>query len=568
MCSLLKVTGDTYRYYPYTHLYLLFLFVWLKLVFVDWFDCTVLRAVNKMIRTYCLSSLHRCLPRFASSSCNENVVSNLCRHLDINESKSKYLCLKHPAVKNIKEVSLKNLIDTLYYLGFPKEILLKEPLLFSLLPVTLKYRYQVLKECGIINITATHIAAYLSLIKLKSIGTLKRHGEIPPTINMENRLASYMTQWPTSLTTLIYGDVNDCTLYTLRLKIIQRYLELVLDLSMEEFNRGLLTYPTIKHRPLKVINETLSILQSQILMPTHKIKSNLYLVHADPENLKQIIYNFRSIGGIDIKEIIRMYPKIALKNYDTLMETRKVLQEYDIDNEAQIRCFEIYTLGPSTIKERLEKARMIPEFVTFLKHPRFLKMIYYNNTAMKRLMKLYKNNKKCLSLNILSGSSAHYEIFEKAPGDRLGKGKDLVFCISQSLNSRYSMNDIRNIIKRHPFWINIPLVQVRFVYQKLSTEFTPNDIYQNCPILLYPWSKIRDVLQHMKTKEKDKQFKFNHEQLDLDKLKKVQKLSLVLYFLEKNHYFTGNGVWNEEKIKNIDLSVEDIREASISSSIY
>uniref|UniRef100_A0A2H1WGD6 SFRICE_002784 n=1 Tax=Spodoptera frugiperda TaxID=7108 RepID=A0A2H1WGD6_SPOFR len=70
-----------------------------------------------------------------------------------------------------------------------------------------------------------------------------------------------------------------------------------------------------------------------------------------------------------------------------------------------------------TIRERIEQAKNIPEFSTLINHPRFLKMIYYNTTAIKRLNKLYSNNKKCVSLNVLSGSSAHYEIFEKAPGN-------------------------------------------------------------------------------------------------------------------------------------------------------
>lgn len=506
-------------------------------------------------------------PRYASNLASKGeklFVPSLCKYFNINESNAEYLCLKHPVIKKLKETEVQCFIDTVLDLGFPKEVLIEEPLMFSMLPVTLKFRFKVLHECGIEKISPAHLVSYLPLVKQKTIGELKRSGQISSIINVENRLASYMTQWPTSLTTLVYGDIDEWTLYTLRLKIIQRYLELILDLTEEEFHRGLHTYPTIKHRPLAVINDTLTILQSLIMMPSHKIKSNLYLVHSDPENLKQIIYNFRSIGGIDMKEILRMHPKLATKNYHTLVETRKVLQEYKISSEAQIRCFEIYTLGPSTVRERLEKAKTIPEFNTFFTHPRFLKMIYYKNTAMKRLMKLYQHNKKCLSLNILSGSSAHYDVFEKAPGDRLGKGKDLVFCISQSLGTMYSMNQVRNVIKRHPFWINIPLVQIKFVYQQLSTEFSPNDIYQNCPILLYPWNKINEVLNVFNNK-KQNQVPFLQEQLDLDKLNKAQKLSLVLYLLEKNHYFTGNGVWTEEKNKNIYL--ENSPGGKMSSSV-
>ncbi|CAH2099886.1 unnamed protein product [Euphydryas editha] len=495
-------------------------------------------------------------------STQEDNIQFLCKYLKISESKAHYMQLKHPIIKKLDSDQIKNLADTLYDLGFQRNALLNEPSLCSILPATLKYRFIVLQECGIINISTQHLVSYLTLVKQKTIGHLKQSGIIPHMLNIENRLANYMSEWPTSLTTLVYGNVNDFTLHSLRIKIIQRYLELMLDVSPDEFKRGVHTYPTIRHRPLQTINETLNILQCEILMPKHKIKSNLYLVHADPENLKNILYKFRSIGGIDMKEIIRMHPKLAMIKYQKLLEIRKIFEEYGVSNEAQIKCFQIYTLSPATIKERLEKAKTIPEFNAFYGHPRFLKMIHYNKTALKRLMKLYSNNKKCLSLNILSGSSAHYETFEKAPGDRLGKGKDLVFCITKSLGYSFNTSDVRSVIKRHPFWINIPLIQVKYVYEQLSTDFSANDIYENCPILLYPWNKIRETINLLDKNLFKNSTVLPHEQIDITLLSNSQKLSLVLYLLEKKHYFTGNGVWSEEKNKNIINSSPNSNEAN------
>lgn len=491
----------------------------------------------------------------SSASQSQNNLSHLCKLINISKTRAEYLAIRHPVIKKIDETKVKELINTLRDLGYPKEALVEEPLLFSILPVTLRYRYKILNECGIANIRAAHLASYLTLVKQKTIGELKKSGEIQIMMNVENRLASYMTQWPTSLTTLINNDVNNYSLQTLRLKIIQRYLELVLDLTNEEFNRGINTYPTIKHRPLEVINETLTMLQSQIMLPNHKIKSNLYLVHVDPDNLKQIIYNFRSIGGIDIKEVIRLYPKIAIKSFSSLTAIREIFQEYGISNDAQKKCFEIYTLGPSTIRERLENAKTMPEFNVFFRHPRFLKMIYFKNIAMKRLMMLYNNDKKCLSLNILSGSSSRYDAFEKAPGDRFGKGKDLIFCLTNALGKNYTNSEVRQAIKRHPFWINIPLVQVKFVHQQLSKEYSPKDIFENCPILLYPWSKVKKALTIMNKRQKHVQSK-TLEHLNLSDLNNSQKLSLALYFLENNHYFSGNGVWTEEKNKPAPNSLQ------------
>ncbi|XP_045760676.1 transcription termination factor 5, mitochondrial-like [Maniola jurtina] len=501
------------------------------------------------------------------SSCSDSNVKHLCKYLNVNESKAQYLLLKHPVIKKLDSTRLKNVIEILYELGFHTEVLLKEPSLCSILPVTLKFRFQVLQECGVDNISPSHLLSHLMIMKQKTIGELKNSKIISATVNVENRLASYMTQWPTSLTTLVYGDVNKMTLYTLRLKIIQRYLELILDLSQDEFDRGLQTYPTVKHRPLQAINKTLSILQGQILMTNDKIKSNFYLVHADPENLENIIYNLRTIGGIDIKEVIRMHPKLATKNCSSLLEIKKLLEEYGIGDEAQRRCFQIYTLSPSTIKDRLDKARSTPEFNAFYNHPRFLKMIHYNTKASERLMNLYNNNKKCLSLNILSGSSAHYNVFNRAQGDRLGKGKDLLFCISQSLDNLYSMNDIGKVIKRHPFWQYIPLIQVKYVQEQLRSEFTVSDIFENCTILLYPWNKIRHVLNLLNMKKSSGTEPLFNELLDLKAINKSQKLSLILYILERNHYFSGNGVWSEEKQKNIvDLTKEQETRKSIIST--
>ncbi|KPJ13590.1 hypothetical protein RR48_10774 [Papilio machaon] len=484
----------------------------------------------------------------------ENNIYLLCKHLDIDECQAKLLQLKQPVLKEISEKEFKTVTETVKELGFSTQTLILNPALFGVLPITLKYRYKVLEECGLQNIKPGDLLRYLNIVKQKTIGQLRSDGQIPYYLNIENRLASCMTQWPTSLTTLIYGDVNNFSLYSLRLKIIQRYLELVLDLSSDEFYRGLKTYPTIKHRPLEIINETLNILQTQIMIPNFKIKSNLYLIHADPENLKNLIYNFRFIGGIDIKEIIRSHPKIAMKNFSNMVEIRKILQEFDVSNEAQIRCFEIYTLSPETIRARLENAKKTPEFITYFNHPRFLKMIHHNKKTTKRLINLYSQNKKCVSLNILSGSFSNYETFEKMHGDRLGKAKDLLFCICEILGNTSSASDIRKILRRHPFWLNMPLVQIKYVAEQLLKKFSPEDVFENCTILLYPWNKIRDTMVILHHRELLKLHPFDH--LDMSRLSDSQKLSLVLYLLEKKHYFTGNGVWTEDKNKNTELTIQ------------
>ncbi|XP_050673291.1 transcription termination factor 5, mitochondrial-like [Leptidea sinapis] len=481
----------------------------------------------------------------------------LCEHLQITKDKAKFIQIKQPYIQKLTEADIISSVRAISEIGFPREVLFEHPSLFHMQPITMKNRHNVLVECGFERITGELLLSYLTIMKQKTLKELRNMGLLPALLNIENKLASYMTQWPTSLTTLIQGDSNLTTLYNLRLKIIQRYLELMLDLTEDEFYRGIKTYPTIKHRPLRSINETLRILQSYISLPNEKIKSNLYLIHADPENLNNILYKLRSIGGMDIREVIRMYPKIATKNCTTLLEIKRLLDKHGVTAEAQTRCFQIYTLSEKTIDKRLKDAQSLPELSVYREHPRFLKMIHYNTRVLKRMRNVKTNNKRCLSLNVLSGSSARYETFEKTPGDRLGKGKDLVFSISQALGKNYRMSEIHKTIKKHPFWMNIPLVEVKYVCDKLKQTYSIQDIFENCSIVLYPWDKIREAIRTIEENKDGKIYPVTSN-FNLKKISKSQKLSLALYTIEKTHYFSGNGVWTDEKNKNI-VNLSDIK---------
>lgn len=481
---------------------------------------------------------------FYSTKVNDGRALHLSKIMNIPKTSADYMCLKYPMLVKLKKPQLQDVIDTATHLGLNTQALLEEPIIFSIPPITLKLRYRVLQECGLYSISAYHIANCLNIIRRRTIGHLREDGTLIPSINIENHLARYMTQWPNSLTTLIQCEINEQTLYSLRLKIIQRYLELLLGMNQEEFCRCLHTYPTIKLRPLKMISETLSILQNIINMPLYKIKNNLYLVHANSDNLKQIIYEQKSIAGIDIKEVLRMHPKLCLVNSSNIEKIKDIFKVYEISDEAQQKCLNIFSLGPNTIRDRLEKSRETPEFKVYLNHPRFLKIILYNKNATKRVLDFYKTSKKCLSLNSLSGCTEDFKKYIKSPGDRSGKGKDILFCIAHELGKKYTIMDVRKNIKRHPFWINIPLVHIKSTCEKLSIDFSKEDIFQNCPILLY---SFRDVKQALKIIENNhfKALSFI-EHIDMSKLNKSQILSLVLYILEKNHYFSGNGVWNDE----------------------
>lgn len=46
----------------------------------------------------------------------------------------------------------------------------------------------------------------------------------------------------------------------------------------------------------------------------------------------------------------------------------------------------------------------------------------------------------------------------------------------------------------------------------------------------------------------------NHEEINYMELSNIQKLNLILYFIEKEHHFTGNGIWakSDEVVEEIE----------------
>lgn len=108
--------------------------------------------------------------------------------------------------------------------------------------------------------------------------------------------------------------------------VLEKFLKWKLHITSEEFQKYCKNYLPLRHRPMSDIIESLDIAQNNIEFSTETIRRNGCLVAADPVNTKLMLDKVDSLGGLDIREAIRIEPSILKNNYQSLLQIRSLLE--------------------------------------------------------------------------------------------------------------------------------------------------------------------------------------------------------------------------------------------------
>ncbi|XP_026466499.1 transcription termination factor 5, mitochondrial-like isoform X2 [Ctenocephalides felis] len=432
---------------------------------------------------------------------------------------------------------LANAHKMLLRFGFSIQDLKNDPNVLTILPGTIEQHYIILQESGFNNITTTHLRSFLSLGR-RPISLLKAYRFIDDDLVVhEHLLKSLDSEF--KFTTNENIDDSYC-LNTIRQIILHEYLKWYLQISDAETNYLFKTYSRIKNKSFQIMRKSLKQLD-EIGLTKEKIKRNGFLLHSHPENIEKMLSDVRELAGLDIREVIKKLPKIALTNYETLLKTDKHLKDFNISNEAIRKCWDIYTLGSDTVHERLQDLVSIPEFKVLASHPRIVRLIHYQKKALSRLSYLQEMKVKCASLHVLSSTRNEFEKYAREGADRT-KGKDLIAYLMSEL--QLTNAEIREKLNRHNYWCHVPVVSAEATLNMLKQKsFLNTHLINNIHILLYPKAEVERILEELSSSR-------THSDLptitDLTQIDSNKILALCMYILEKKHHFTGNGIWDDQ----------------------
>lgn len=515
------------------------------------------------ITKYCVKTLRfNQVSRYFSTEVKMNLAPRegfskfLAEQFNVSDEKIEAFLNKNVQFYNYEKDHVLDVMNILSKYSFRKSLILKYPKLFSMTPVTIENRVNVLTECGFHgNVIPDHLPSYLSLISRKTIYDLKKSKIIPEETSVQEQLVHCLSGWPTSQPMPEPCPDSSTTLYQTRMRILQRYLELKIDLPTDEFQQKLTTYPRIKHRPLKAIDKIINILQNHLKMSNTKIRSNFGILQSNPSNIELILKRVRSLAGVDIKEIVHLKPSLLNINYKTLQKIQDVLNNYGIPFSSQRRCFEVFLLSPDTIQNRLSSIKSDPDLQGYFCNPRIMRLVYYKTKADTRLSILHAKNKKCISINVLSGCSEHYKSFAYGEGDR-SKGLDATRALCSLLEDTFSYKEVQSSLQQHKFFTQVPLQNIHNLFVYLQQHFNLDEIYNNCQLLLYPLERVKRYLLPLlsykegviETGEPTIQqlTGYSFDGVDFSRMSNYVILSLTLYLLEKDYYFSGDGVWSNK----------------------
>ncbi|XP_054745707.1 transcription termination factor 5, mitochondrial [Anastrepha obliqua] len=453
---------------------------------------------------------------------------------------------QHPELKTVKRQDAANTVNALKKLNFDIEAIITKPLILCQNALTIENRYEVLHECGFQPITLTMLTKFVTVIN-KTVSMLKSYGYIPLEVNILENLCNCFSNAEISVKN--FKDLNDgMQIKYLRECILNAYLKQRLDMNEDDIKKLWRVYHRVRHRSFKSVQSVVQVLLEELEFPKMRIIKNAFLLHGDAENIRRIINEIPSIDGHDIRDIAYRRPKVLMSSCDGLLKTLEYVKAYGISESAVTKCLEILTLGSNTVLERLKDLHAIEEFKVLGTNPRVLRLVHYQNKARLRLEYLNQLKMRCASLHILSGGSEKFAKFAREGTDHT-KGRDVVVYLANILKK--DENDLRALLARHPNWCHIPVLHVKQCLDFLrSKKFKISAIYENVHLLLYPIQRIEEKLMQLQTPEFLEELQMPVKSILY--LDNNELLTLILYLIESEFHFTGDGIWTEQQTQPVE----------------
>ncbi|XP_056632644.1 transcription termination factor 5, mitochondrial [Diorhabda sublineata] len=419
-------------------------------------------------------------------------------------------------------------------LGYSNKEILAAPTLFTCHPLEIEQHYYSLVEGGFQNVNPRVLSKTRTYMK-KIVSYLKNHKLILKSTNVEEKFVSCIED--KEIAGKIQLNSSDGEIWSqIHLDIQKHFLKMRLGGTEEEIDNLLQVHHIIKNKSFKVIQENIKIAEDLGFAPRKLIKYG-YLLGNYPNYPKTTLRDLDNIAGIDMRVVMRRYPKLIMTSPKNIIKIYGILKEFDIPDDIIKKTPNVFHMSPETVRVRLQTIEQSPDLKVLLTQPKILALIVHHNRAKTRLSFLQQLQLRCTSFTILrTDQDTVFEEYVKEGKDANKRGD--LYNYLQNLFS-IPIKDIKSKISRHPFHLQVPLKDMQETYDYLiNNQFKPINIYNVIFILLYPKYKVQDAHATIKY---DSNFKYKS-------LTQVNKLNIMLYLIEKEHHFTGNGIWRNNKI--------------------
>ncbi|CAH1104605.1 unnamed protein product [Psylliodes chrysocephalus] len=418
--------------------------------------------------------------------------------------------------------------------GYQNMDILNTPNLLTVHPLELIQHYKALHEGGFNDITP-HVLAKARTYMRRLIIQLKAKNLIPYSTNVPEMLISYIED--KNIAERVRKNYRNKKIWNdIHLEVLKNFLRIRLNGTKDEIDNLIRIHKFVRNKSFRVIQENIKVAQSLGFEPRKIIKYG-YLLASCPSYAETTLRDLGNIAGIDMKRAMRLYPKLMITPPRNIIKTYGILKQFDIPDETIRQQPNVFHMAPQTVRVRLQEIENSPDLKLLLQHPKILALVVHHNRANDRLSFLQQSQIRCVPLTILKTNvNNEYEEYLKE-GKDVHKKSDVLEYLKKIFSIK--KNDIKEKISRHPYYLQVPLKDMQETYDYLvSNSFTSCSIYKVIYILLYPVTKVRNIHDQLKS-----DINYNYKSLS-----QANKLNLMVYLMEKEHHFTGNGIWEKDKM--------------------
>ncbi|XP_039281296.1 transcription termination factor 5, mitochondrial [Nilaparvata lugens] len=483
------------------------------------------------------------------STDNEDAVQYLVQLSGCTKKKAESLC------KN-RSLNIEDIKSSYEFLNKVGEIQNLSKYLRVLIthPMTLENHYMILEEIGIrkSRLNLKSIKRFYPILnssqsRLKELGYLDEdanvmqnclsHAELPD--NVEMNILQDKTGEKLQSKDVMVAIIHRCVMSLLLRNKLQNS-------STNDFS----VHKRLNFKSLRYISSSYDILTRRFGIPVQKVLNDTALLCASPSNMEAIIDGIPTLGGIETKEIVKIFPKIVFNDYSSLIRINECLEKYNISPETVLETPMVFTLRPENVEERLLTFKTNPDLNMWSFHPQMLRTVLYQRKVLKRVDKLKESNLKCSSLFLLQCNESNFN--KRKEGLDKTSGADVVWLLRKRLDEvSVDADAIRSKLKRHPHWLYVPLTNIKATLDfLLERKFTKQEIYKSLLILLYPRNIVEQELDKLSSQDGIECCKQGNE------LRQETILPLTLYFIELRHHFSPEAIWSYGKSVDYEKQTE------------
>lgn len=409
--------------------------------------------------------------------------------------------------------------------------------LFLSSPPVVQRNCQFLQECGATKATADVIASCQNFMAVP-IGVFKSYANIDHSVDVQGRWLDLVSEpsWRLKNEQLLEQHTTPCSSIShVRNVVFSSYLARKWKISFPEVlkwvEEGIKTLPLSIRRLMR----TVSVLP-KIGFDQESIWKNPSLLQSDSDSLENFMFTYREdFLGQSASQFLLEFPEVTCQiDFPSLHSNVDNLRRFGVPM-ACIRnnLRDLLVQDPLVLQGKIRQIEPYPELGVFVHHPRFAKLFDDVDTVVLRVKTFRAIDKRQITFSACTCSAKDFSALIQQRAQLRLSDEALRYLANRTGQPSKS---VKEMLRSHPQSRQLGSENMKKVMELVAARgFTKEQIFNGLHLVLYPVGLVAKKLDELPSRPEMQPIETT--------IKEPTILQIVVYLLEEQFMFTGNGVF-------------------------